>query len=84
MTVEALIPVTPPLVKSRLRTKRKAAVELVLEDGTSLAGHMFVGPDERVLECLNDARPFIPFLQSDGTMLIVAKLKIAACRPLED
>jgi hypothetical protein len=55
----------------------------VLEDGTSLAGHVFVSVDERVLDCLNDARPFIPFLQADGTMLIVAKAKIAVCRPLE-
>jgi len=77
---EALMPIAP---KSRVRTKSKAPVELVLEDGTNLAGHVFVGTDERVLDCLNDARPFVPFLQADGTMLIIAKAKIAVCRPLE-
>lgn len=80
MSKEALLPIKP---RARIRTKSKAAVEVVLEDGTSLAGHVFVSVDERVLDCLNDARPFIPFLQADGTMLIVAKAKIAVCRPLE-
>ncbi len=77
---EALVPIAP---KSRVRTKSKAAVELVLEDGTTLAGHLFVGAEERVLDCLNDARPFVPFLAADGAMLILAKAKIAVCRPLD-
>lgn len=80
MSKEALQPIAP---RSRVRTKTKAPVEFVLEDGTSLAGHIFVGTDERVLDCLNDARPFVPFLQADGTMLILAKSKIAICRPLD-
>jgi hypothetical protein len=76
---EALQPITP---KSRVRTKSKTPVEFVLEDGTTLVGHVFVGAEERVLDCLNDARPFVPFLAADGTMLIIAKTKIAVCRPL--
>jgi hypothetical protein len=76
---EALHRIAP---RSRLRAKAKAAVEIVLEDGSNLAGHVFLGADERVLDCLNDSRPFLPFLQADGTMLIVAKAKIAVCRPL--
>lgn len=80
MTKEALMPIAP---RSRLRTKEKAPVELVLEDGTVLAGHLFVGLGERVLDCLNDARPFMPFLQDDGTMLLIAKGTVAVCRPLE-
>ncbi len=81
MTKEALIAIQP---KSRVRTKAKAPVEIVLEDGTNLAGHVFVGLGERVLDCLNDARPFLPFLQDDSTMLIIAKSKIAVCRPLDN
>ncbi|MEM8825573.1 MAG: hypothetical protein AAGD40_01420 [Pseudomonadota bacterium] len=69
--------------KRRIRTKEKAACELVLDDGTTLTGHIFVGTGERVLDCLNDSRPFFPFLHEDGTMLLLAKSTIAVCRPLE-
>lgn len=79
MSKEALTPIAP---RSRLRSKEKSAVELVLTDGTVVAGHMFVGLGERVLDCLNDSRPFVPFLQEDGTMLLIAKATVAVCRPL--
>ncbi|MGB7405046.1 MAG: hypothetical protein WA906_05110 [Pacificimonas sp.] len=70
--------------KRRLRTKDKHAAELVLTDGTTLAGHVFVGLGDRILDCLNDKRPFFPFLAEDGEMLLLAKASIAVCRPLEN
>ncbi len=69
--------------KRRVRNKDKMPVELVLQDGTNLTGHMFVGLGERVLDCLNDSRPFMPFLAEDGAMLLLSKQTVAVCRPLE-
>ena len=74
---------TPIAPKRRIRTKEKEPVELVLEDGTNLTGHMFVGLGERVLDCLNDSRPFFPFLAEDGAMLLLSKRTVAVCRPLD-
>ncbi|EMD82437.1 hypothetical protein [Pacificimonas flava] len=74
---------TPVAPRRRIRSKEKAAVELVLDDGTNLCGQMFVGLGERVLDCLNDSRPFFPFLAEDGEMLILSKRAVAVCRPVE-
>ena len=76
-------PLSSIAAKRRVRSKEKAPVELVLEDGTNLTGHMFVQLGERVLDCLNDSRPFFPFLAEDGTMLLLSKQTVAICRPLE-
>ncbi|MHB9880990.1 hypothetical protein ACSMXM_15190 [Pacificimonas sp. ICDLI1SI03] len=70
------------LRKRPIRTKKKEEVEFVLEDGTNLTGFIFLSLDERVLDCLNDSRPFFPFLTEDGEMLLLAKNRIAVCRPL--
>ncbi|MBV7257517.1 hypothetical protein KCG44_12050 [Pacificimonas sp. WHA3] len=70
-------------MKRRVRTKSKQAVEVVLEDGTNLTGHIFVGVGERVLDCLNDTRSFFPFLAEDGAMLLLSKRTVAVCRPLD-
>jgi hypothetical protein len=75
---EAIFPVAP---KSRIRTKANIAVELILDDGTRLAGTVFLGLDERVLDMLNDERGFLPFRSDANEMLLIAKRSISICRP---
>ena len=67
---------------SKIRTKTNVDVELVLLDGTTLSGAVFIGLDERVQELLNDPKPFLPLRQDDNGVLLVNKAAIALCKPL--
>ena len=80
MSADTLSPIAP---HSRLRSKNHVPVEVLLNNGSLLIGYLFLGNGERVLDLLNDARPFLPFRQDDANLLIIAKTSIAHCRPLE-
>jgi len=73
----------PLPTKSRLRTKSHVPVEIFLSDGQQLGGYLFLANGERVLDLLNDSRPFLPFRQDDADMLLINKTSILACRPLD-
>jgi hypothetical protein len=68
--------------QSKIRTKTNYDVELVLKDGTTLSGAVFIGLDERVQELLNDPKPFLPLRLEDNEVLLVNKSAIALCKPL--
>lgn len=46
--------------------KRQVAVRVQLDDGTEMAGHLWVTQAQRLSDLLNDGRRFLPFLDSDG------------------
>jgi DnaJ-domain-containing protein 1 len=58
-------------------TKTKLEVEVRLDDGEVMTGSLFVSPQGRLSDMMNDERRFLPFERSDGTFLM---LKKDACR----
>ena len=69
--------------QSRIRTKTNVEVEIILVDGTPLAGSVFIGLDERVQELMNDPKPFFPLRLANKDMLLINKAAVAVCKPLD-
>ncbi len=61
----------------------KAAIEvdLTLANGTGLRGTLFLGPDERISDILNDGRAFIPFQDLGQSVRLIAKQAIVEVKP---
>jgi DnaJ-domain-containing protein 1 len=53
--------------------KRKMPADLELSDGTRLKGMLFVSPQGRVLDMLNDGRAFLPLETEAGEVLFLHK-----------
>jgi DnaJ-domain-containing protein 1 len=62
--------------------KAKLEVEIELDDGRSLAGALYITPQGRLTDLLNDKRLFLPFERSDGTFTTLAKTSIRMVTPL--
>ena len=67
----------------QLKQKVKAPAELVLDDGTVMKGSFFLNPQQRVLDILNDERAFLPFEDSEGTIIVILKTTIRRIVPVE-
>lgn len=70
-----------PLRQSRIRSKINLPVELILTDGTQIAGLVFIGLDERVQDLLNDPKPFFPVRIANGDVMLINKVVVAICKP---
>lgn len=66
-----------------IRPKSKVEILLRREDGTTLQGHVYVGGQERILDLVNDRKPFLPFETRDGKMLLINKRSIAVIEPFD-
>jgi DnaJ-domain-containing protein 1 len=66
----------PRLQKIRLQ------VEMEIEGGTRLLGHMFVAQNQRLPDLLNDNRDFLPFETTEGLITIVRKSTIRRVTPM--
>ncbi len=51
-------------------------VQVQLDDGTRLLGSLFVKQMQRISDLLNDPRQFLPFRNSDGTIVHLRKATI--------
>ena len=69
--------------KARVRTKVNVGVDIILNDGTSLSGSVFIGLNERVQDLLNDPKLFIPLQQHNDEILLVNKSSVAICKPID-
>lgn len=69
--------------QSRIRTKTNVDVEVVLVDGTTLTGSVFIGLNERVQELLNDNKPFFPLRMANNDLLMINKTATAIVKPLD-
>ena len=67
-----------------IRPKTKIRVQLQKDDGTTMDGFVFVGGQERVLDLLNNADPFMPFQHDDGRYVMINKQAIAYAWPEDD
>ena len=61
---------------SRTLQKNATLVEISLADGTMLLGKLFVSPQARLTDLLNDDRPFLPIESTDGIFVALAKTHI--------
>jgi DnaJ-domain-containing protein 1 len=61
---------------SRTLQKNATLVEISLADGTMLLGKLFVSPQARLTDLLNDDRPFLPVESTDGIFVALAKTAI--------
>jgi DnaJ-domain-containing protein 1 len=62
--------------------RAKLQVEIELDDGRSLTGALYITPQGRLQDILNDKRMFLPFERSDGTFTTIAKTSIRMATPL--
>ncbi len=81
--VQSMVHVQEP-VDSMIRTKVNVDVELVLVDGTTVSGKVFIETKQRVLDLLNTGDSFFPMRLENQDIVLVSKAAIAFCKPLEE
>ena len=68
---------------SKIRKKYQVEVELVMSDGDTIGGMVFVLKEERVLDLLNNGLPFFPLRLANREIILIRKEAIAVCKPLD-
>lgn len=63
-------------------TKQKITVEVELEDGKRLIGYMFLKPQGRLTDMMNDERLFLPFETTEGKFLVLKKTACLSVAPI--
>jgi len=69
-------------LNSRKIPKTKLLVEITLDDGQSLHGTIYVSPQGRMTDALNDERRFLPVDRADGSFIALAKSAIRYVAPV--
>jgi len=64
------------MADSFIPTKDKTSVSIVLNDGETLEGSLFVPSHDRLVDMLNDERMFLPFETTKGDFLVLNKAAI--------
>jgi DnaJ-domain-containing protein 1 len=64
--------------------KRKITADLELSDGTRLKARLFVSPQGRVLDMLNDGRAFLPLETESGEVVFLHKEAIRRVAPVPE
>lgn len=64
--------------KSVHRSKNLIEVTFSMSDGELFDAYVFLRPDERLIDLLNDDRAFIPVKREDGPAVILAKTSIVS------
>ena len=62
--------------------KEKMSVEMEIDGGARLMGHMFVAQNQRIPDLLNDDRDFLPFETTEGLITIIRKSTIRRVTPM--
>ena len=60
----------------------KLAVDLEIDGGQRMLGHLFISSHQRLPDLLNDAQAFLPFESNDGLIKIIRKSIIRSVTPL--
>ena len=63
-------------------TKQKITVDVELEDGKRLTGYMFLKPQGRLTDMMNDERIFLPFETTDGKFFVLKKTACLSVTPI--
>jgi len=64
------------------RPKVRVAVEISADD-MKMTGHIFLNPNERIIDMMNDARQYVAFEHGDGTFEVLSKQLIRRIRPVD-
>ena len=67
---------------SDTRPKIRVAVEIVSDEET-MPGYVFLTPNERIIDMMNDARAYVAFEREDGTFEVLSKSLIRRIRPVD-
>jgi DnaJ-domain-containing protein 1 len=62
--------------------KNKLLIELELDTGVQLTGHVFVGQQQRLSDLMNDEREYLPFEHMDGAITIFLKRMMRSVKPI--
>ena len=63
-------------------TKQKITVEVELDSGKVLTGYMFLKPQGRLTDMMNDERIFLPFETTDGKFFVLKKSACLSVSPI--
>ena len=66
------------------KPKSRIEAEVVLTDGGTLHGNLFVGQQQRLLDVLNDDRAFLPMELAENSIIIINKATIARIIPIKE
>lgn len=72
------------LKTSNFRSKKKVRVNIRLEDGTFLDGHVFCALEQRVSDLLNDEREFLPFESMNEDIIMLRKGVVSQIQAREE
>lgn len=61
--------------------KDKTEVEVTFVNGSTMRGHFYVAPAQRVADVLNDTRSFLPFEDIANTVRLLNKANIMDVKP---
>jgi DnaJ-domain-containing protein 1 len=64
--------------------KRRISAEIQLSDGSSMMGTLFISPQGRLLDMLNDGRGFLPVETESGEVMFLRKDAIRRVTPLPE
>ena len=72
----------PPMQMPKIPKVREHA-EIVLADGTTMKGHVFVEATMRIQDLLNGPNAFFPFVDEEDIVRLVNKRHVAYVRPFD-
>jgi len=64
--------------------RRRISAEIQLSDGSSMKGTLFISPQGRLLDMLNDGRGFLPVETEGGEVMFLRKDAIRRVTPLPE
>jgi hypothetical protein len=62
--------------------KEKIEVEIELEGGKVMTGSLFIKPQGRLQDMMNDEREFMPFFATDGKFMVIKKTACVLVSPV--
>ncbi len=81
-----MVTTSPRIVRDNSRfhiAKDRVEVSVIMADGSSIDGHVFLSDDERVSDLLNSNRMFFPLELESNELLLINKTSIALCKPID-
>ena len=66
-----------------VKQKRTEEVELTLTDGSVLTGKFYMHAMQRIIDIMNDERPYVPFADSEGAFSVLRKSIIGRVKPVD-
>lgn len=72
------------VTRAQFRKKKMVDAEVILQDGDTISGQVYLNIGERILDMLNSEPGFFPIRIESGEVLILNKSSVAVCKPLDE